>query len=140
MSFQNDSLQLLILHVLNIRKTSGSTKVANMKTIEFSKKTPIDFPVSDFQARKYNTSNIVHVEQGVPMHFRIYKTNAFIHWAYITINKNQGHEFEKEQVKFYGRCGGRKEKIEERNDIIALQSQQKGITDFKKLQKILFKN
>lgn len=50
----------------------------------------------------------MHVEQGVPMHFRIYKTNAFVHWAYITINKNQGHEFKKEQVKFYGRCGGRK--------------------------------
>lgn len=101
-----------------------------MKTIEFSKSTSIDFPVSDFQAGKHNTSNIVHVEQDVHLHFRIYKTNTFIHWAYITINKNQGHEFEKEQVRFYGRCGGRKGKIEERNDVIALQSQQKGINNF----------
>lgn len=73
------------------------------------------------------------------MHFRIYKANTFIHWAYIKINKNQGHEFEKKQVRFYGLCGGRKGKIEEKNDIIAVQSQQKGINDFKNCRRYYLK-
>lgn len=73
------------------------------------------------------------------MHFRIYKANTFMHWVYIKINKNQGHEFEKKQVRFYGLCGGRKGKIEERNDIIAVQSQQKGINDFKNCRRYYLK-
>lgn len=61
------------------------------------------FQYQIFNYENIHTNTIMHVQQVLPMYFGIYKTNTFIYYAYITINKNQGHYFKREQVQVYGK-------------------------------------